>query len=403
MVGCTQPPLRILPEGCYLHAHSGAHRESIFGKSCFILATVLARCPKGRERFRLLNKMLSVYVLLHRLRFSMVVAAFLIPASACGEDGAQWEPSPAGKPTLEAARAAFAEGLALIQDEKWLEAVRKFEYAAAAKNTPGLRYYIGFCWERQGAADEALTHYQTAQELLVQMPAPDVEQIIPEAILRVQAKLARVQLIGAPPGVTLSVDGEPREITQELYLSAGRHTLRMEKKGHEDFSTILLLDPGERTEVNVEMPPSGEGDLIGSGDPGDAARVHRWTASRKGVFWSSAGLSAVGLGTGVFGTVQAASVRRRVRQFQAEADDLSDGDPSACTNPSGDLVRVCNNLELANRRRAVSTVAMVGGYSLLGVGVVGALAAAFLWPEAPVQVEVGAAPHGSWLGVRGEF
>jgi len=350
----------------------------------------------------LLKKMLFRYFVNLRVAQVIVFAALALYPGVSGAEEAAWQPSPAGKPSLEEARAAFAEGRALMEEEKWLEAVRKFEYAAAAKNTPGLRYYIGYCWERQGATEEAFVHYQTAQELLAHVPAVDVEQIIPEALARVKGKLALVELTGAPQGVALHVDGKPRAATNELYLGPGRHTLLLEKEGHVDFSVTLLLEPGERSEVRVQMPPLST-DPTPALQARDAESTGGWRAPRKVVFWTSLGASAVGLGTGIVGTVQRSAAQRRFRDFRAEADKLSGGSSAACANPSGDLIRVCNNLDLASERRTTSTVAMVGGYALFGVGVAGALTAAFLWPEAPVKVEMGASSRDVWLGVRSVF
>jgi hypothetical protein len=308
-------------------------------------------------------------------------------------------------PSIDQARAAFAEGRELIAAEEWRAAVQKFEYAARAKNTPGLRYYVGYCLEKEGQWGAAYESYLEAARLLESMPAEDVEKIIPEALARVRPAVARVSLVDLPDDATVFVNGARRPSRDELYLSPGRHTFAVEKAGYERFRADLLLEGGDEQQVQVRLSPvatrsSAQSEL--PQDSGETGRESRgWSPGRKVAFISTTSLSALGLGVGIVGMALSSERKKDMKALQTEVDNIAGEGSASCREPSNDLKVVCADLERAAKRRTSMNTMMVGGYVTAGVGALGALGVAFLWPDTPLQVEVGS--DSVWLRVRGEF
>jgi hypothetical protein len=317
------------------------------------------------------------------------------------------------KPTLEEARAAFVEGRQLMGQKSWADAEAQFSFAVRARNTPGLRYHVGYCQEKGGRRVEALSSYSAAQELLEQAPAPDVEELIPEAISRVAQELPEVDLKGVPSGAQLRVDGKPRPLSLQFPLNPGQHTLRISKEGYSEFAVEIELEARERVSVDVEMhstrpePASGiaidevDSDEVDSDEAPEPQAGS--SAAQRAVFWSSVSLGAVGLGVGVVGTVLFSQAGRHVESLSTEVGKLGGVGDSSCADPEQSLSLVCEDLGRAGQRRDTMGALMIGGYTTMGVGALGAVAAHFLWPEGPVAIDVGRGSSPWFISARGSF
>ncbi len=307
---------------------------------------------------------------------------------------------PGSKPTLGQARTAFLEGRSLVADGKWADAEKQFRVAARVKDTPGLRYYIGFCQEKQGLLVEAMGTYREAEELLSVQQAPDVEKLVPEAIQRVSGLLSLLLLFDVPPGAVLTVDGKERPLSQQFYVNPGSHRLVLQKDGYEDFVHEFSLRAGERGRLQVKMKEIPEAPAQEELGQDEGARSD---PLQRAVFWSSSGVGVVGLGLGVTGAVLLGSTKREVNELNEIADDLSGGDDAACADPSSEMVTVCSDLERGGKRKNAAGHLMVGGFIAAGVGAAGAVISHFFWPEARVRVDVGLGPGATTLGLRGRF
>ncbi len=320
------------------------------------------------------------------------------------EEGSEPQPSEPDRlqesPSLEQARTAFLEGRNLIGEGKWADAEEQFRVAVRVKNTPGLRYYIGYCQEKQGLLVEAMATYREAEELLSTEKAPDVEQLVPEAIERVSGKLSLLLLEGVPAGAQLSVDGKSRPLSLQFYLNPGKHELRLRKDGYQDFVHQMSFEAGKRQRVVVEMQPV-QAKVV---DPGPVDEVRDPVDSvQRAVFWSSVGVGAVGLGVGITGAVLLSSTKREVSDLNEIADAMSRGDDSACSAPSSEMGTVCSDLERGGKRANAMGNVMVGGFIAAGVGAAGAVVSHFFWPESSLRVDVGVAPGATSVVLRGRF
>lgn len=310
------------------------------------------------------------------------------PARASSEEAE----SPVGTtPTIEEARQAFLRGSALVAEGKWREAEEQFLFAVRGKNTPGLRYYLGYCRENQGLLVEALASYRLAEDLLETEPAPDVDQIVPAAIERVSRLLPVLFLYDVKAGARLTMDGVERPLSQQFHANPGVHQILIEKEGFESFAATVHLEEGKKARVMVKMaaissPPDPS--------PSNPETGPRSSSLRTVLFWSSTGIAVGGLGAGVTGAVLFSSTKREIKELNQQADEVSDSRDSSCTEPIPALERVCADLNRGAKRKNAMGRLMVGGFAAAGVGVAGAVVTHFLWPEAKVRVDVG------WLGAE---
>jgi hypothetical protein len=299
-----------------------------------------------------------------------------------------------------------------MDEAKWEEAAERFEFAARAKNTPGLRYYIGYCQEKAGLLVEARDSYVEAKTLLETQPAADVETLIPEALERVETALPRVSLRGAPQGAKIFVDGKDANDADELMLNPGEHSLKATAPDHEDFETTVALREGQTEIILVKMTPReqrAEPAPVSAPPPAVEPEESRGPAgdgARRAVFWTGVGVGVAGLATGVVGTIVFASADGDLKETGGTIDGLSSGGDSACYQAQGDLAEACGALTDSGRKRSTGGNLMIGGYAAAGVGVATALVAHFLWPnvsDGRVQVHAAAAPGAGSVSLNGSF
>lgn len=298
-----------------------------------------------------------------------------------------------------------------MDEEKWEEAAGRFEYAARAKNTPGLRYYIGHCLENAGLLVEARESFLRAKELLQSQPAADVAQLIPEALERVESLVPRVSLRGAQPGATVLIDGtEVDGSTGELMINPGEHVLEVRASGYEDFETAVALREGQTEIVHVRMaalesaPPAAPQPVSVVGPEDDSESSSE--GARRAVFWTGVGVGSAGLVTGVVGTILFTAANRDLDESDGAIDDLSEGGNSACHQPSGELADACSRLSESGKKRSLGGNLMIGGYAAAGVGAATVLIAHFLWPQVSdgtVRVQAQAAPGRGFVSLGGTF
>lgn len=338
-----------------------------------------------------------------------------VPAQAdglLGEQVAQNQP-PARqtdtRPSLSEARQAFLDGRELMKREEYEAAVERFEYALQAKRTPGLLYYVAFGLEKSGRLVEALDRYQQASDLLKTEDAYDVEALIPEAIDRVQERIPRLVLEGVEEPVQVLVDGEPREGEQPFMVDPGEHELVVNKEGYEPFvetfqaqerqTEVVSVQLTSRSSASPEPPPPVAPAAPEEEDRG--TRSHNPVAPY--LFWGGSALALGGAATGIAGVIIAGNEEAAAQSHGEDIDELSNGAPDACLDPSGDLATACNDLtaslERANRAETLTVV----GLSVAGVAAATAVTSYILWPESALSFSGGATPEAAWVSIHGTF
>src|SRR5688572_28856013 len=140
---------------------------------------------------------------------SAIVAIALTTAPALPARAQAAEPTPA---EIAVARKLFTEASELEQAKNWSGAEGKLREAVAIKETPGLRYHLGFCLEQQGKLVEALVEYDRADEMLARgVKAPDVAELVGPARDGVKKRVGNI-VLKLPEGVSdkdakIQIDG----------------------------------------------------------------------------------------------------------------------------------------------------------------------------------------------------
>lgn len=313
--------------------------------------------------------------------------------------------------SLTQAREAFLEGMRELEAEDFSSAEKSFRRAARGRPTPGLLYYVAYSQERQGRHVEALAHYQLLRQLLVDTPAADVERLLPDAIRRVQALVAQVELLQLLPTDRVSVHDKEVDARSDLVFEPGAVQIEVRRAGGERVIVPLFLQAGQKQSVSLPQPePMHE---VRSQSPpvqreveaeeASAAQLEAPTQSRAAgrsvLIVTSLSLAAVGAGVAVVGAVQRGEANRRAEDLRNQLDSNS-----ACLEPAGEVVALCSELNAAiDRRRTATTLTIAGAAAGAALGI-GAFVMATLWkPPAKVEVSLQGDPRGGTLLLRGRF
>lgn len=304
-------------------------------------------------------------------------------------------------PSLEQARSAFLEGMNLLKEEHWEEATERFLYAAEARRTAGLLYHAAFCLEKLQKYKEALALYEEARELAQQVPAADVQALLPDALTRTNAALPHLTLPDLPTGSVVFVNGQEQASPSDLLLNPGAYTLSIRAPGYEHFETRLSVRAAERRQIPVSLTPvrapAPEDDQAATVNvqPPPAAKAKPYVVATFAV------LSAAGLGAGIYGTIAHPKLKERHDAQVVEIDEESGGAPWACDEPEGSLADLCAERRRLENQDRVAQVLMIAGYSTFGVGLLAAIGTQIFWRPVPVQVTW--LQGGGMLGYSGRF
>lgn len=339
--------------------------------------------------------------------FAALLGAAFAPAAARAEpvraEPARAEQAQPSALELERARAAFAEGRALMDQRNWAAAAAKFRDAAGVKNTPGLRYHIALCEENAGRVVEAETEYLIARGLLAEQPAEDVAALIAPALERIEQATPRLRLV-MPSGVSnarVELDGRAlaeAELRADLRVNPGRHQLRVEALGHEPFALEFEARPSEVQSIAVRLAPR---------QPAPAAEPAVGTRDRFGwrtaTLIGTATLSAAGLGVGIWGLIERSSAAERVGRHEATVRERAGYLEGACSGPGADLTATCADLEQALDDQDRATAFAVGGLVTTLTGLAATTATLLFWREEGVVVQASIAPERGALTVSGRY
>lgn len=143
------------------------------------------------------------------------------------------------------ARAAYGEGVQLAAEERWVEALARFQHSRERVQRPGTLFNIAAVLIRLGRAQEALTTLDAFQALA--NPRSDAALLREAQTLRQTAttSLRHLVLRISPAEATLTIDGEPTSESgteRTLTLDPGEHVAEVSLEGH--ASARLTLDTG---------------------------------------------------------------------------------------------------------------------------------------------------------------
>jgi tetratricopeptide (TPR) repeat protein len=324
---------------------------------------------------------------------------------------------------LSVARKLFQEASELESREDFEGARKKLRSALEIKDTPGLRFHLGYCAEQLGEFVTALLEYDRALDLVRGgQSAPDVERQILPARERVQLKIARLSLF-LPPGVSLAkvwLDGDqvaPVVLGRPAPLDPGRHRIKVEALGYEPFEVEITLAPGQSQRLDLPLKkqdaavegaqaPATRFDATSTRSAAPAAPQRdagSGIGAREIVLVSEATVAVAGLSVGIGFLLSRRSAESRIENAQTALDLLAGDDDTACSDvpepgPCADLREAIGDYDSAG---TISTVGFIAG----GVGAAATLVTYLAWPTASDDraVVVGPARAGLGLAAAGQF
>jgi hypothetical protein len=306
------------------------------------------------------------------------------------------------------ARRLFDEATVLERQSSWREASEKLDAALAIKETPGLHFHRAHCAEQLGELVVAARHYARAEALIRSgAAAPDVEELLAAARVRVLARVPRLVLTlpSDAPDATLEIDGVvvSDEPGTPVFLEPGRHRIVARAPGRRNFEMEVTLVEGQTQtlEVVLSPPPPGESapKIRDDGPESDTAGF----GTREIVLIGEATLTVAGLATGIGYSIAMNAAADRAERLQQSVDASSSEGNHACV--SGEPPPACAELgEAIDDRDRASRFATIG-FVAAGVGAVATLTTWALWPSSRKRVSVGVTPSvgGATLSLAGRF
>jgi tetratricopeptide (TPR) repeat protein len=181
-----------------------------------------------------------------------VVAAMTAPAAHAQGKHAEGKSTPWSRGVSESAQkralALFQDGNAFLEEEKYTEAVAKYEQALAAWDNPNIRFNMAICLINMRQPLAAWDHLQQALRF---GEAPLGHRLYTEAMryhALLDASLSQLTVRSTQPRIKVMVDGVvaldgPGEHTMTLL--AGKHQMVATRPGYVTSSRALDLSPGE--------------------------------------------------------------------------------------------------------------------------------------------------------------
>ncbi len=321
------------------------------------------------------------------VRSGMLTAALLVATSS-----AAWGAPSTSDPTEIEAQTRFEEGLKRVKVGDFGAARVSFTQAYAVLHRPRILWNLALCEEKIGHLVDALGHFKQ-----VARDTDAIESDRADAQTHVDGLMSKTGHVDvqAPPGVTLTVDGElmtaMTPLAEPLDVPAGRHVI--DAKLSQGVQSMVVDAPaGEVAHVSfhasdvTDLPPPGPAapvvnppvvDANSATMPASPAEsppsAHSGARVATVVVLGGAAIAAVAFGA-YFG-LQSQNDASTAATFRAK------NTRSTCVDPMGTLVGTCaqwnDAVSSQNREATASTALYVAG----GVLAAGAIITWFAWPK----------------------
>lgn len=187
-----------------------------------------------------------------------MVAWFALGVATLAQAGpADAQPAPTTTTTRGPGRDALDRGLALLRQQRWVEAMPHLEESVRLESTPLGWFNLALAYRGAGriaAAVQAFERYLAAPE--ADAPAARLTAIRGEVsgLLR---SVARLQLTLTPATATVQVDGRQAAMSAgELRVDPGTHALAFEAAGFEPLRREVNLQAGATMVLELQLRPS---------------------------------------------------------------------------------------------------------------------------------------------------
>jgi hypothetical protein len=151
-----------------------------------------------------------------------------------------------------------AQALTAYDAGRFAEARSSFRRAHELAPTARTLRTIGMCSFNLGDYVDALINLEAALVDSRKPLSPDQRSHVTDLIARSQVHVGRFKIRLSPPDAVLWVDGRPppQLTTDEILLEPGRHELLVQASGHQASRSMLQVDGGDRTTLEITLSPS---------------------------------------------------------------------------------------------------------------------------------------------------
>lgn len=308
------------------------------------------------------------------LRRSLAPALFVALALAA-------RPAAAQDSDIERARALFDEAGELERLGQWSAAQEKLRAAVRIRETPHLRYALGWALENDDKLLEAKVEYETATRLAAQKAgAEDVGRLATARISEVEKKTPLVQVRvpgGSAAGAQVIVDGRATAMKGDvvtLPVNPGSRVIRIERSGRPPTEQLVYVPRGMVRVVDLakdESVASRTGPQDRHNVAADEGLVPKDRSKTLPIIIVASGAALV-LGGGIlFASSSSDATERDTRMGQWCTATACTNGSTATLPESSDAtsyrLAAEDAAERGNTKQAIGAV--IGGLGLVGVGV----------------------------------
>lgn len=309
----------------------------------------------------------------------MLAVAALLAAPARAED-----------PEIARARALFDEAGELERQGRWTAAQERIRAAMKVRETPHLRYALGWALENDDKLLEAKAEYETAARLAQQRAdADDVARLAAARLAEVERKTPLVQVRvagGAAAGARVVVDGHATSMQGDVVtvpVNPGSRVVRVERGGRTANEQLVYVPRGMMRVVEVRIDETVASRTAAQDRHGAAeeALLIPRDAMAKGhapvlPIVLAAGGAALAVGGGLLFISSASDASARDESMRRWCDATACVDGTTATLPeSPEAAALRRDANAASER---GNTKQIIGATMAGVGLVGAAVGTYL-------------------------
>jgi len=259
-----------------------------------------------------------------------------------------------GVPTSErtAAEALFLEGNELFESSLFAEAADKYRAALAHWEHPAIHLNLAKALILLQRPVEAVASLRVAVRHPEAHDSAEQYEWAEESLERLEAQLVEIEVTCADDGAEVTVDGARLFVAPghgSAYFLPGQHVVMVEKRGYVAVPVRLVLEPGERASVRMDMMSLG------------AARA----AQRRYPAWTSWAVLGSGAALGVAGGAMRWRAGDTFARFDAE---FSTKCPAGCPR-TGTPPELRALYDRGTREGRLSTALFITGGLVMAGGV----------------------------------
>jgi hypothetical protein len=266
-----------------------------------------------------------------------------------------------------------AQALTAYDAGRFAEARNSFRRAHEIAPTARTLRTIGMCSFNLGDYVDALINLEASLVDTRRPLSADQRSHVSDLIARSQVHVGRFKIRLSPPDAVLWVDGRPppEVTTDEILLEPGRHELFAQASGYQPSRSMLQVDGGDRTTLEIVLSPSANAtdvaavqqtqpNAIPAEAPSPATTASAATPTRNGSN-AQAVLGFLALGVGGAGLVAFGVTTGLAASKESSLD-------KHCNN------RACepayhDDVDTYDRYKLLSTVSLVTGLVFAGTGI----------------------------------